>query len=112
MDIIKFLKERNRMCNYYDDYCYDCPLEEYNCNGKNDEELEAMVSAVERWSDEHPIKTIFDDFIKKHPNAPLDKNGLPEFCPHLLGYPSRNDCDLLDINNEEKCKGCWNGYLE
>ena len=51
MDAVKFLKERARMCNYYNG-CDGCPLQD-ECL---DTEIEAMVNSVEQWSQSHPLE--------------------------------------------------------
>lgn len=111
MDAVKFLKEDERMCHTIAD-CVTCPLSENNnkirqcCSIFKQEHPKEYVEIVEQWSKEHPQKTIFDDFKEKYPNALLD-DGIPIFCPYMLGY-----------NKEEKpclgrsCKECWNTSLE
>ena len=47
---------------------------------------ETAVEIVQKWSDEHPVKTRLDDLKEKHPNVPLDGDGLPNFTPSMLGY--------------------------
>ena len=105
MDAIKFLKEKNRMCNCQDKYCRDCPLEDYGCDGTKEEKFEAIVAAVEKWATEHQLKTMFDDFKEKYPNAPLNTSGTPRLCPHNLGYTKAAYC-------VGKCTECWNRPIE
>ena len=54
MDALKFLEEKNRMCDEHP-ACVGCPL------GKlaycADAEPEEQVKAVEAWSKEHPLTT-------------------------------------------------------
>lgn len=108
MDAIKFLKEKNRMCNCYNDYCCDCPLEDYDCDGTKEEEFEAIVAAVEKWFEEHPQKTILQDLLEKYPNTVLrEEDGTPTFCPDKLGYKiDMQKCDF------DYCVKCWNTFIE
>lgn len=121
MDAVKFLKELKRICTTID--CPDgCPLyrktsdqclieiPEY-LEGVN---LEEVVSAVEKWSAEHPLKTRLQDFLEKYPEAML-RGGLPLFLPYTVGYCGDTDevacgyCMHCSRNDPEKC---WNLPLE
>lgn len=50
---IDFFHEMERMCNSYP-ICGGCPLIGTNCGGKN--VTKEQISAVQKWSDEHPEK--------------------------------------------------------
>jgi hypothetical protein len=52
------------------------------------------------------ITTFFDDFKTKHPNAKLDKDGLPPDCPEAFGY-----CEHKSMCNDD-CAECWNEKME
>ena len=114
MDAVKFIKEKMRMCNNIKD-CKDCELY-FNNNKMNtacaffiDEYPEQTVAIVEEWSQEHPRKTMLQDFLEKHPKAKLAKNGIPHnICPDSLGYCRDIGCFL----DEEDCIACWNRPLE
>lgn len=55
MDAVKFLEERNRMCDNYN-LCTDgCPL--YKICDFSLGYFREMVAAVEKWSEEHPVVT-------------------------------------------------------
>lgn len=108
MDVLKFMKERRRMCDYYS-RCFEYPIaDEQNCNIEemSDEELENFVNAVEQWSKEHPRRTRLQDFLGKYPNAQICESGLPSACCMSLGYCK--SCD--DVNND--CETCWNMLVE
>lgn len=116
MDAVKFLEEYKRMCNNYEK-CKGCPISTcrladgtFFCNSFIKWHAEKAVTLVEKWSEEHPQKTILDDFKEKYPNAKYVKNGYPKVCPKLLGY--KIECD-------EECRFCdydydkvWNTPLE
>lgn len=120
MDAVKYFEEKRRMLDSLGRIrercvgvaCRDCPLSSKN-NGIDIScvEFEALyperaVKIVEKWSQEHPRKTMLEDFLEKFPKAPL-KKGIPKFaCPKYLGYTDTEDiCD-------GKCVDCWNRPLE
>ena len=106
MDVLKFMKERRRMCDYYS-RCLECPrADEPNCNIEemSDEELENFVNTVEQWSKEHPQRTRLQNLLEKFPKAEIDKEGLPFFCCAGLGYV----CTCA----KSTCKDCWNMPVE
>ena len=67
---------------------------------------EKAIEIVQKWSDEHPVKTLLDDLKEKYPNYhACNKNGAPTFCPYRLGYEEKKNCCVLT------CKECWNRPL-
>ena len=122
MDAVKYFGEKKRMLNSlggtggrcHSVRCLDCPL--YSMNNGIDavcEELELLyperaIEIIEKWSQEHPRKTMLSDFLEKYPNAQLDKNGTPCICPDELGYCEGRYCKP----NELDCVKCWNRPLE
>lgn len=108
MDVLKFMKERRRMCDYYS-RCFECPrADEPSCNIEemSDEELENFVNTVDQWSKKHPQKTRLQDFLEKYPNAQICESGLPSACCKSLGYCK--SCDPVGNN----CEVCWNMPVE
>lgn len=109
-----YLKERNRMCKRFLKECEDCSdcsfYNHYGCERLDLErtEPEKAIEIVQKWSDEHPQNTILMDFVKKYPNAPLEENGTPRFCPYHLGYMTKEDFD----DCSHYCKQCWNTSIE
>lgn len=97
--------------------CSECPLSILN-NGTSErmtcvtfETLypEKAISAIQRWSDEHPQKTFLTEFLEKYPNAELRIDGIPKgVCPYALGLINRDDCQKKDHN----CVECWNQPIE
>lgn len=89
--------------------CTNCPISSYN-NGVDVgclvfEKLypEKAIELVEKWNEEHSVKTIKDDLLEKHPNARLNKDDEPRACALDLGYVNNGECSsFLD------CKECWN----
>lgn len=114
-----YLKEKARMTNskgflMCQISCNKCPLNYSNNENKmscyllqNTLPSEA-IAIVQAWSDEHPVKTIKDDFLEKYPNAEYSQcDGALKVCAKWLGYfnkdyscPDKGDCNL-----------CWNTPL-
>lgn len=121
MDAVKYFEEKRRMLNSLGrtgGRCYsvrylDCPL--YSRNNGIDaacEELEMLyperaIEIIEKWSQEHPGKTMLQDFLEKYPKANLNIDGTPKgVCPYSLGYEEEQDwCN-------GRCMKCWNRPLE
>lgn len=78
--------------------CAKCPLGSRNnhvgecCTDFEMLYPQAAISIVQRWSDEHPQKTYLSEFLKNHPNALLNDDGTPTFCPYRLGLMGADDC--------------------
>lgn len=71
MDAVKLLKEAQRMC-IETECCEECPICEY-CAIDTDvfevQEPEKVVKIIEKWANEHPVKTRQSEFLKRFPNA-------------------------------------------
>ena len=99
MDAVEFLKARSRMCN--DNVCEgDCPLF-YCCNDRIDDNMVKLVSIVEKWSKEHPVKTRQSEFLKMWPDAEIGDDGYPSVAPCQL-YKDMEEKD----ENGVCCKNC------
>ena len=70
MDAVEFFSERRRMHKFYKSCGDGCPLRDYNCCCIQDFG-EAEVKAVEKWSKEHPPKTLQSAFLKRWPDTVL-----------------------------------------
>ena len=105
MDAVEFLKARSRMCN--DNVCEgDCPLF-YCCNDRIDDNMVKLVSIVEQWAKEHPIKTRQSEFLKMWPDTEISDDGLPSIAPcqldvGLIHGESQRDCE--DRGGCDKCR--------
>lgn len=116
MEAIEFIKDRNRMCDYYkDDRCWNdneqCPALDCKCNdfrNAADDEFK-IVNVVEQWSKNHPKKTMLQDFWEKFPKVKLEAS-CPPGCPHVYGYTSKNDDDNFCLGHT--CLECWNRPVE
>ena len=123
MDAVKYFKEKKRMLNLlgrtkegcYGVVCSNCPLYfnnsgiEVNCGELEMSYPEQAVAIVEKWSQEHPQKTMLQDFLEKYPKAKLNDGGTPKgICPKDLGYCEEIYCEI----NKLGCVSCWNRPLE
>lgn len=110
MDAVKFIKERNRMCDFYE-FCHNgCPLnlgvlDEGSCLRWCFEHPEEAVSIVEKWSSEHPVKTRQSEFLKLHPNADI-REGILNLCPKRIDLNSVNEDECIDLG----CSNCKKKY--
>ncbi len=87
--------------------CDDCPLSSKK-NGDCYKNSIRGVDIVEKWSKEHPQKTMLVDILEKHPNIPL-KDGYPEYeCPHHLGYEKER---YSKCRGSIDCVECWDRPL-
>ena len=99
MDAVEYVKQRERMCDYYAN-CGDCPAGNYGrCASLNG--IPKMVPIVEQWAKEHPVKTRQSEFLKQWPDAEVGDDG----------YPSVAPCQLYkDIEEKDEngicCKNC------
>ena len=114
MDALKFLREVQRMHNYYTSIyhdCLKCPIVDIPCRipvtDWGDSVLNTFVERVEQWSKEHPLRTRLQDFREKYPNAPMEAAGTPAICCIDLGY-RREACDPI----KGSCVVCWNMPVE
>lgn len=117
MDAVKYFNEKTRMldslgrtgegCHGVDSV--NCPLSTDNngmkivCTELECTHPEKAIEIVEKWSAEHPIKTMLMDFMEKHQNAQLNDNGAPYVCPYVLGYEDKRP----DICKTLMCSECW-----
>ena len=82
MDAVEYVKQHDRMCDYYVN-CDDCPASQYGrCSSLN--EIPNLVPIVEQWAKEHPVKTRQSEFFKQWPDAEIGDDGLPSVAPCQL----------------------------
>lgn len=108
MDALKFIEERNRMCDYYyrgDNAlsgCAKCPGFQKTCVSVRSMTAE-YIAAVEQWSKEHPRKTRQDVFMTHYPDAALD-NGVLRVCPRKIYKSAGINC------NNTTCSLCKRAF--
>lgn len=104
MDAVKYLEERKRMCGSYNNMCVGCGFGQVpKCNNTEDYNPEKAVAIVEKWSEEHPVKTRQSELLKLFPDTE-DRNGVIPICPkHLIkGYECPENGDAKCIKCQEK----------
>lgn len=102
MDAVEYVKQRDRMCDYYVN-CGDCPAGNYEgCSSLN--EIPNLVPIVEQWAKEHPVKTRQSEFLKQWPDAEIGDDGYPSVAPCQL-YKDMEEKD----ENGVCCKNCGCG---
>ena len=102
MDAVEYVKQRDRMCDYYVN-CGDCPAGNYEgCSSLN--EIPNLVPIVEQWAKEHPVKTRQSEFLKMWPDAEIGDDGYPSVAPCQL-YKDMEEKD----ENGVCCKNCGCG---
>ena len=106
-----FLREWRRMCEFYDgDECFEsCPMngiannKYLSCTDVAQKNPERAVKIVQKWSDEHSVKTRLDDLLEKYPKAWMEANS-SVVAPWKLGY-CRN-CSKCSLNGR-LLPDCW-----
>ena len=106
MDAVEYVKQRDRMCDYYVN-CGDCPAGKYErCASLN--EIPNLVPIVEKWARAHPIKTRQSEFLKMWPDAEIGDDELPSIAPcqlnvELLQCESQKDCEDRGVCGKCRC---------
>lgn len=114
MDALKFIEERNRMCDYYTkndgaDGCADCPECDSACNVVRYVTPE-YIADVEKWSQEPPRKTRQAVFLEQWPEAALDEYGVLQPCPADISAAYRDtdgDCKIQGKRCKDCCREFW-----
>lgn len=112
-----YLKEYSRLCDSYYD-CGECPL--YNeacdagllCNDFLKQYPDLIINLVQRWSNEHSLKTCYDDFCEKFPKiAKLDKGDF--YCTYCKAdfYGEEVPCQYIG-EGMGACEKCWNEPID
>ena len=114
MDIVKFFKNRKRMCDKFVDRCEACPLFQYECNMNDPQsDIEDVIKIVEQWTKNNPERTMIQDFFEKFPNAPKEEDGTPlDICPSYCGYTDELNSLSVCENFNQNCLKCWSRPLE
>lgn len=114
MEFKEAMRIWKRMCTGFTT-CEKCPLylfdKDVHCKCTMcycPDEAEAILA---KWAEEHPEKTIADDFFEKHPKA-LRGTGCmkdtPLACAYQCGYGRSRD----DMCGTSYCAECWRRPLE
>ena len=116
---IDFFSELKRLCDSRDDCEADvankeqCPM--FGLCGDAltricAEDVKTTIETVQKWSDEHPVKTYAQDFFEKFPKAQSKSDGTPFVCRKRIYCGIRST--LKDCDYTGSCKNCWNEPME
>ena len=114
MNFMRFAQERNRMCNTYKNTCKCCPIAETTtaiCGSWCLRHPEEAAAVVERWAEEHPVKTRQSEFLKMFPNAMIYKESI-DFCPHKADRTYTPDEGCMNTNCLDCKKDYWLAEVE
>lgn len=99
-NILVYKEEMNRMCQYLDS-CRDCVLDDDTCNDI-DELSPEHIEIVQKWSDEHPVKTRQSELLKIFPEIDINPSSILNIRPcDIVG---RLKCTCDDYENCTECK--------
>lgn len=109
-DFRTFKKEKDRICDFFENNVELCPLKIYH-SGWNclecDEcclvRIDFAIKTVQEWSNEHQIKTRQSEFLKVFPNtvfAPFSGVKVLNLCPKDL------DCEFSCNAPYKSCLNC------
>ena len=98
------IKDLKRMCSSHIN-CLKCELYVNDCCRIFDLP-DNIDEVVDKWVEEHPVKTYAMDFFEKFPNAPKDELGLPMPCVTSVYKDLEMKC------NECSCSDCWNQEMK
>lgn len=105
MDAVELLKGINRICEHHLNCDDGCPLKTWCVKNlcSLSEDPKKVIEVVEKWTNEHPVKTRQSEFLKMFPNARI-RGDVLEIRP----------CDIDDniecIDRDEECYECYRKY--
>lgn len=98
------IKDLKRMCKEHH-YCIGCPI--FYLEGCMLYRLPSNIDEiVNKWVDEHPVKTYAMDFFEKFPDAQRRTTGIPIPCIRAI-YSK-----IQDEKCSAKCPKCWNREMK
>lgn len=110
-----FIKEMERLCQYYKDTgCNFCVLDRNMlCGDFIMKYPKKAIEIVQKWSNENPQKTLLSEFLEHNPKTKLNSDGFPSnIVPCNLGLIERKDiCKNRCLYYYDKgypCYDCWN----
>jgi hypothetical protein len=122
MDAVKFVEERDRMCNSFGDRCTGCPASnacknELCCAFDQGSTLDAtdQVAMVEDWSAAHPRKTRQSVFMERYPESLVGDSGVLRLCPRYISAAHRDGdggCKEPVIKCVDCCREFWMQEVE
>lgn len=118
MDALKFIEERNRMCNYYGggnalSECAECPASQRKCLSVRSVTAE-YIADVEQWAQKHPHKTRQRKFLDMFPTASVDDVGVLNVCPAAVDdrYRDGHCGNRTWLSCQDCCREFWMQEVE
>lgn len=113
MDAVEFLKTKNRMCETYlrtkTSKCDGCPFDEEAgamCSSWCFEHMAEAVAIVERWAEQHPVKTRQSEFLKQWPEVLMTDDGFVDICPRRFVASFRDENGQCSQCGTKSCNNC------
>ena len=106
MEFKQAMRIFSRICKERE-MCDGCVLEN-RCIVLKECDYSTAEAILTKWAEEHPERTIADDFFEKHPNAPRDGANDPYPCAKDCGYSKPPYCERIPF----RCNNCWRRPLE
>lgn len=109
MEFKKAMRIFNRICKGHE-MCEGCVLSN-KCIVLTECDYAAAEAILAKWEEEHPEKTIADDFFEKHPKALRGTGRMkdtPLTCAYQCGYGRSRD----DMCGTSYCADCWRRPLK
>lgn len=103
MEFKEAMRIFNRICKERE-MCEGCVLEN-KCIVLKECDCSTAEAILAKWAEEHPEKTIADDFFEKHPRAKRGEGMVPTVCAEDCGYVLGKEC-------KGDCAKCWRRPLE
>lgn len=115
MDALEFCKTKKRMCETYV-ACKNCPL---LCTmgdcllGTTDLRLDKkIIDVVEKWGEEHHVKTRQGEFLRMFPNAKVNEDGILAICPKAIDVTLDFRCNEVAYLCDDCGKRYWLEEIE
>lgn len=100
MDAVEYVKQRNRMCDYYVN-CSECPVGKYKVCASI-VGIPKLIPIIEQWAKEHPVKTRQSELLKLFPETEMIDDYIC-ICPSRFVEEYREPAHNCNMDCE-KCK--------
>lgn len=108
MDAVKMLETMKRICKTSSG-CSECVLDKMCYGGtlaaREDFDSKSFVESIEKWEQEHPLKTRLMDLMGKYPNA---DDSVIMVNPSTLGYCGKRTTCAGCKYQLQSLRVCWN----
>ena len=108
MNAIEFLEKIRIICEHHLNCDDGCPLKTwYDKNLYSlSEDPKKVIEVVEKWTNEHPVKTRQSEFLKMFPRVRTSDDGViyMDPCDVDTSYENENGCDNIP------CRDCKEKY--